>query len=169
MTIGSERDYLSPGSGEVDRRVVQGREFGFGPARAAVVRERQSHLQVVQYRYWEPTDTVLRLHGFRGGDGVLRTYDPPVVYLRRDLPTGASWSTTVTERHDGAVRGTITWRTRVVGRETVSVAAGVFEATRLVIERDDLPEETIWFVPEVGVIQSQALEFTTPLIRYGVH
>ena len=82
---------------------------------------------------------------------------------------GASWSTTFVERHDGVVRGTFTWRVRVDGRETVTVQAGTFETVRLIVERDEYPEETVWFVPHVGTIKFQALEFATPLLRYGLH
>ena len=174
MTIGSLRDYRNSGSGAISRHVVEAREFNFGPSNADVLRERQTHLvdpPTVQHRYWERADNALRLHGFRRSDGVLVTYDPGIVYLRWPMSVGESWSTTFTERHDGAVQGERTWTFRVEGRAPVTVPAGTFDAYRITITRtgEEFPVETIWFAPNVGVVQSQALEFTMPLERFLVH
>ncbi len=123
--------------------------------------------------FWQSRDGQLLYHGLRLAGGATIKFEPAYTLYRYCMDVGQEWSTTVTRVEGGRSR-IVTYRFRVEGAETVTVAAGAYPAFRIRAQDTDtidgsVKEATLWFSPYVGLVKRQILEFTTELREADLH
>jgi len=90
-------------------------------------------------------------------------YDKPLPFIIAGLRAGSQF------QEIGLAEGAYTRKIQVIGRETVTVPAGTFDAVRLLMsgkDRDFELRRTIWFSPRNGIVREENARYATDKLLF---